>query len=67
MRDATVPGATASVDYRLGLAGFPDLPGAPPDRGAADVLAALGRVRRNIAAFGADPSNVTLVLARPNR
>jgi para-nitrobenzyl esterase len=49
-----------TVNYRLGLAGFLDLPGAHPNRGLADVLAALGWVRRNIAAFGGDPANVTL-------
>ena len=49
-----------NVNYRLGLAGFLDLPGADPNRGLADVLAALRWVRRNIAAFGGDPTNVTL-------
>ena len=49
-----------SVNYRLGLAGFLDVPSAHPNRGLADVLAALAWVRRNVAAFGGDPSKVTL-------
>lgn len=49
-----------SVNYRLGLPGFLDIPSAHPNRGLADVLAALAWVRRNIAVFGGDPSNVTL-------
>ncbi|MFI9533573.1 carboxylesterase family protein [Nocardia fusca] len=48
------------VQYRLGVAGFLDLPGAPRNRGVLDVVAALGWVGRNIAAFGDDPGNVTL-------
>ncbi|MFE3647442.1 carboxylesterase/lipase family protein [Streptomyces sp. NPDC059152] len=49
-----------TVNYRLGAAGFLDLPGAPPNRGLLDVVAALRWVRRNIEAFGGDPGNVTL-------
>ncbi|MFD4632443.1 carboxylesterase/lipase family protein [Streptomyces sp. NPDC058284] len=49
-----------TVNYRLGMAGFLDLPGAPRNRGLLDVLAALRWVRRNIAAFGGDPDQVTL-------
>jgi para-nitrobenzyl esterase len=49
-----------TVNYRLGLPGFLDVPGAPRNRGLADVLAALRWVGRNIAAFGGDPANVTL-------
>lgn len=49
-----------TVTYRLGIAGFLDLPGAPANRGMLDVLAALRWVRTNIAAFGGDPDNVTL-------
>jgi para-nitrobenzyl esterase len=51
---------TVTVNYRLGLAGFLDLPDAPPNRGLADVLAALRWVKDNIATFGGDPANVTL-------
>lgn len=49
-----------TVNYRLGIAGFLDLPGAPANRGLLDVLAALRWVQRNIAAFGGDPNQVTL-------
>ncbi|MFD4998841.1 carboxylesterase/lipase family protein [Streptomyces buecherae] len=49
-----------TVNYRLGVAGFLDLPGAPPNRGLLDVAAALRWVRRHAAAFGGDPDNVTL-------
>ncbi|WEV27420.1 carboxylesterase family protein [Streptomyces sp. 71268] len=49
-----------TVNYRLGIAGFLDLPGAPPNRGLLDVAAALRWVRRHATAFGGDPDNVTL-------
>ncbi|MFI8849912.1 carboxylesterase family protein [Streptomyces sp. 891-h] len=49
-----------TLNYRLGIAGFLDLPGVPPNRGLLDVVAALRWVRENIAAFGGDPHNVTL-------
>ncbi|GGZ30164.1 carboxylesterase/lipase family protein [Streptomyces poonensis] len=49
-----------TLNYRLGIAGFLDIPGAPANRGLLDVVAALGWVRENIAAFGGDPQNVTL-------
>ncbi|MGW7078411.1 carboxylesterase/lipase family protein [Streptomyces sp. NPDC054871] len=49
-----------TVNYRLGMAGFLDLPGAPRNRGLLDVIAALRWVRENIAAFGGDPGQVTL-------
>ncbi|CAL9668164.1 carboxylesterase/lipase family protein [Streptomyces sp. enrichment culture] len=49
-----------TVNYRLGIAGFLDLPGAPANRGLLDVAAALRWVRENIAAFGGDPDRVTL-------
>ncbi|WP_442875566.1 carboxylesterase/lipase family protein [Amycolatopsis sp. NBC_00348] len=49
-----------TVNYRLGIPGFLDLPGAPRNRGLLDVVAALRWVRENIAAFGGDPGNVTL-------
>jgi para-nitrobenzyl esterase len=49
-----------TLNYRLGVAGFLDLPGAPANRGLLDVVAALRWVRENIAAFGGDPDNVTL-------
>jgi para-nitrobenzyl esterase len=49
-----------TLNYRLGIAGFLDLEGAPANRGLLDVLAALGWVRDNVAAFGGDPDNVTV-------
>ncbi|MFH8487139.1 carboxylesterase/lipase family protein [Streptomyces longisporoflavus] len=49
-----------TVQYRLGITGFLDLPGAPRNRGLLDILAALRWVRENIAAFGGDPGRVTL-------
>ncbi|MFJ9931197.1 carboxylesterase/lipase family protein [Streptomyces misionensis] len=49
-----------TLNYRLGIAGFLDLPGAPANRGLLDVVAALRWVRENIAGFGGDPENVTL-------
>ncbi|MFJ8433983.1 carboxylesterase/lipase family protein [Kitasatospora sp. NPDC094019] len=49
-----------TVNYRLGVPGFLDLPGAPANRGLLDLLAALGWVRDTIAAFGGDPGNVTV-------
>lgn len=49
-----------TVTYRLGITGFLDLPGAAPNRGLLDVLAALEWVQANIEAFGGDPANVTL-------
>ncbi|MFH9354547.1 carboxylesterase/lipase family protein [Kitasatospora sp. NPDC017646] len=49
-----------TLNYRLGIAGFLDLPGAPANRGLLDVVAALSWVRENITAFGGDPDNVTL-------
>jgi para-nitrobenzyl esterase len=49
-----------TLNYRLGIAGFLDLPGAPANRGLLDVLGALRWVRENIAGFGGDPDNVTL-------
>ncbi|HEY2062966.1 MAG TPA: carboxylesterase family protein, partial [Amycolatopsis sp.] len=49
-----------TVNYRVGIPGFLDLDGAPPNRGLLDVLAALGWVRDTIAVFGGDPGNVTV-------
>ncbi|MFD8538269.1 carboxylesterase/lipase family protein [Streptomyces rubrogriseus] len=49
-----------TLNYRLGIAGFLDIPGAPANRGLLDVVAALRWVRENVSAFGGDPDNVTL-------
>ena len=56
-RDGVV---TVSVSYRLGFDGFGHIPGAPSNRGVRDWLAALEWVQANIAAFGGDPSRVTI-------
>jgi para-nitrobenzyl esterase len=48
------------VNYRLGAAGFLSLPGISGNFGLLDQQAALRWVRDNIAAFGGDPSNVTI-------
>jgi para-nitrobenzyl esterase len=49
-----------SCNYRLGVEGFAQIPGAPPNRGLLDVVAALRWVRANAKAFGGDPDNVTV-------
>ncbi|RDI24525.1 carboxylesterase/lipase family protein [Lentzea flaviverrucosa] len=49
-----------TVNYRLGVAGFLDVPGAPANRGLLDVVAALRWVRENVAGFGGDPGTVTV-------
>jgi carboxylesterase type B len=49
-----------TVNYRIGFEGFGHLPGVPDNRGLRDQIAALEWVQRNIAAFGGDPSNVTV-------
>lgn len=56
-RDGVV---TVSVGYRLGFDGFGHIEGAPANRGVRDWIAALEWVQRNIAAFGGDPSRVTI-------
>ena len=58
-----------SVNYRLGLLGFLDLSQLPDGKaysrsgnlGLLDQVEALRWVKRNIAAFGGDPGNVTIV------
>ncbi|MCF3144002.1 carboxylesterase/lipase family protein [Streptomyces platensis] len=49
-----------TLNYRLGAAGWLDVPGAPANRGLLDVIAALRWVRENISGFGGDPGNVTV-------
>jgi para-nitrobenzyl esterase len=49
-----------SVNYRVGAEGFAHIAGAPDNRGILDQVAALRWVQDNVAAFGGDPSNVTV-------
>ncbi len=49
-----------SLNYRLGMEGFAQLPGAPANRGLLDAVAALTWVKENIEGFGGDPANVTV-------
>ncbi len=56
-RDSVV---TVTVSYRLGFVGFGFVEGAVQNRGVLDWLAALRWVQENIAAFGGDPSRVTI-------
>lgn len=56
-RDGVV---VVSVGYRLGAEAFLHLDDAPPNRGVLDWLAALRWVQDNVAAFGGDPSRVTI-------
>jgi len=49
-----------SLNYRVGMEGFGQLPGAPANRGLLDAVAALTWVQQNIRSFGGDPANVTI-------
>lgn len=49
-----------TVTYRLGVLGFFGHDGRPANLGLLDLIEALRWVRANIAAFGGDPSNVTV-------
>lgn len=50
----------ATLNYRLGIEGFAQLDGAPPNRGLLDQVAALQWVHENIRMFGGDPDRVTV-------
>jgi para-nitrobenzyl esterase len=56
-RDGVV---VVTIGYRLGIEGFLDIEGAPPNRAVLDWLCALQWVQDNVAAFGGDPTNVTI-------
>jgi para-nitrobenzyl esterase len=56
-RDGVV---VVTISYRLGIEGFLDIEGAPPNRAVLDWIAGLEWVQDNIAAFGGDPDNVTI-------
>ncbi|MCC2028119.1 carboxylesterase family protein [Microbacterium sp. YMB-B2] len=56
-RDGVV---TVTISYRIGFDGFGHIEGAPANRGVLDWIAALEWVQQNIAAFGGDPSRVTI-------
>ncbi|QDZ13602.1 carboxylesterase/lipase family protein [Humibacter ginsenosidimutans] len=56
-RDGVV---TVSISYRLGFDGFGWIEDAPSNRAVRDWLLALEWVQQNIAAFGGDPSRVTI-------
>lgn len=51
---------TVTISYRLGFDGFGWIEDAPSNRGIHDWLLALEWVQQNIAAFGGDPSRVTI-------
>ena len=50
-----------SINYRLGSEGFSVLDGAPRNLGLQDAAAALVWVRHEIAAFGGDPEQITVM------
>ncbi|MEV7045550.1 carboxylesterase family protein [Amycolatopsis sp. NPDC051061] len=49
-----------TLNYRLGVSGWLDVPDAPANRGLLDVLAGLRWVAENIASFGGDAARVTV-------
>jgi para-nitrobenzyl esterase len=49
-----------SLQYRTGIIGFCDLPGAAPNRGLLDLALGLRWVAENVSAFGGDPDAMTL-------
>ncbi|WP_406063597.1 carboxylesterase family protein [Streptomyces sp. NBC_01077] len=57
-RDGDV--VVVTFNYRVGIEGFGQIEGAPPNRGLLDQVAALEWVRDNVRAFGGDPERVTV-------
>ncbi|MFD9034090.1 carboxylesterase/lipase family protein [Streptomyces sp. NPDC059567] len=57
-RDGDV--VVVTFNHRVGIEGFGQIEGAPPNRGLLDQVAALEWVRDNIRAFGGDPERVTV-------
>lgn len=51
----------ASINYRLGSEGFSVLEGAPRNLGLQDASAALAWVHQEIASFGGDPAQITVM------
>ena len=49
-----------TFNYRVGMEGFAQIEGAPPNRGLLDQVAALEWVRDNIRVFGGDPDRVAV-------
>jgi para-nitrobenzyl esterase len=49
-----------NIGYRLGVEGFLDIDDAPSNRALLDWICALEWVQENVAAFGGDPSDVTI-------
>jgi para-nitrobenzyl esterase len=49
-----------TFNYRVGMEGFAQIEGAPPNRGLLDQVAVLEWVRDNIRAFGGDPDRVAV-------
>jgi para-nitrobenzyl esterase len=49
-----------TFNYRVGIEGFGQIEGAPPNRGLLDQIAALDWVHDHIRAFGGDPDRVTI-------
>lgn len=58
---AAAGAVVVSANYRTGAEGFARIDGAPDNRGLLDQSAALRWVRDEIAAFGGDPGNVTVL------
>lgn len=49
-----------SINYRMGIEGFLPIPGVPTNLGLRDMIAALQWIQANAAAFGGDPTNLTI-------